>query len=46
MSDWKLATGKLGRLTTHENSAEHQICMGEWKELAVRMRKGETGEGR
>lgn len=39
LTDWKHATASL---TSHESSVEHQNCMGTWKELAVRIKKGET----
>ena len=39
LSDWKHASSLL---TSHDNSAEHLNSMKMWKELVVRMRKGET----
>ncbi|KAL1268473.1 hypothetical protein QQF64_033836 [Cirrhinus molitorella] len=39
MANWKHASTHL---TSHENSPEHLNCMKAWKELAVRLRSGET----
>ena len=39
MANWKHASAFL---TSHENSPEHLNCMKTWKELAVRLKSGET----
>lgn len=39
VSNWKHASSYL---TSHENSPEHLNCMKAWKELAVRLKSGET----
>ncbi len=39
MTNWRHASTHL---TSHENSPEHLDCMKAWKELAVRLRVGET----
>ncbi len=39
MANWKYA---CTHLTSLENSPEHLKCMKAWKELAVRLRSGET----
>ena len=39
MANWKHASTYL---TSHENSPEHLKCMKAWKELAVRLKSGET----
>ncbi len=39
MANWKHASTHL---KSHENSPEHLNCMKAWKELAVRLRSGET----
>jgi len=38
LTDWKHASSLL---TSHDHCSEHLNCMKMWKELAVRMRKGE-----
>lgn len=39
LTDWKHASSLL---TSHDSSPEHQNCMKTWKELAMRIKKGET----
>uniref|UniRef100_A0A4W5LI17 TTF-type domain-containing protein n=1 Tax=Hucho hucho TaxID=62062 RepID=A0A4W5LI17_9TELE len=39
LTDWKHASSLL---TSHNNSPEHRNCMKTWKELAMRIKKGET----
>ena len=39
VTDWKHASSLL---TSHDTSPEHQDCMKTWKELAMRIKKGET----
>ncbi|XP_041860484.1 zinc finger MYM-type protein 1-like [Melanotaenia boesemani] len=39
ITNWKHASAYL---TSHENSPEHLNCMKAWKELSVRLRRGES----